>query len=247
VTLVAVTSVALEATVRALTASLGEAEFGTALLLSDRLPQAPLDPRIQWREIQPLKTRSDYSRFLLRELGNHITTSHALCVQWDGYVLNGKSWDPAFLNYDYIGAIWPQFRDERNVGNGGFSLRSRRLLKATTDLPYDGAEPEDVFICRSFRAALEQIGILFAPEAVAKRFAYERTAPSGNEFGFHGFFNLMTFLDPREATQLFRSLEGRLLSHSEHKELLLLALKRGYVGLALVILLRLLGQKQLMR
>jgi len=247
VTLVAVTSVALEATVRALTASLGEAEFGTALLLSDRLPQAPLDPRIQWREIQPLKTRSDYSRFLLRQLGNHITTSHALCVQWDGYVLNGRSWNPSFLNYDYIGAIWPHFRDGWNVGNGGFSLRSRRLLKATADLAYDTEQPEDVFICRTLRTALEQAGIRFAPEAIAELFAYERTKPTGNEFGFHGSFNLIRFLNPKKATLLFQSLEPRVLTRSEHKELLLLAIKRGYLGTALVILLRLLEQKQLMR
>jgi len=247
VTLVSVTSVALEATVRALTASLGQAEFGKTLLLSDHPPRFALDPRIEWRKIQPLKTHSDYSRFVLRELADHVSTSHALCVQWDGYVLNGGAWDPAFLDYDYIGAIWPQFRDEWNVGNGGFSLRSRRLLRAAADLAYDVAEPEDVFICRTLRTALEQAGIRFAPEVVAKLFAFERTSPTGKEFGFHGSFNLIRLLSSREATQLFQSLEPRVLTRSEHKELLLLAIKRGYVATALVILLRLLEQKQLMR
>ena len=247
VTLIAVTSVALDATVRALTASLDQAEFHKALLLSDRLPKEPLDTRIEWHQIRPLKTRSDYSRFLLHELVDYIHTSHVLCVQWDGYVLDGAAWEPSFLEYDYIGAIWPHFRDAWNVGNGGFSLRSRRLLRVTADLPYGGAEPEDVFICRSFRTALEQIGIHFAPEAVAKLFAYERTAPTGNEFGFHGSFNLIRFLEPKEATQLFQSLEARVLTHSEHKELLRLAAHRGYGGLALVILFRLLRQRLLIR
>jgi hypothetical protein len=245
VTLVAVTSVALEATARALAISLDKLEFAEALLLSDRLPKTPLDARIQWRQIQPLKTRADYSRFVLRQLAEHIATSHVLCVQWDGYVLDGSAWNPGFLDYDYIGAVWPHFSDGRNVGNGGFSLRSMRLLKAAADLQYDGAEPEDVFICRTSRTALEERGIRFAPATVAQLFSYERAAPTGGEFGFHGSFNLLHFLSRREATQLFHSLESKLLNRSEHMELLRSAVKRGYVGLTLVILLRLLRQRQL--
>jgi len=245
VTLIAVTSVALDATVRALTASLDQAEFHKALLLSDRLPKKPLDTRIEWHQIRPLKTRSDYSRFLLHELVDYIHTSHVLCVQWDGYVLDGAAWDPAFLDYDYIGAPWPHFERGRNVGNGGFSLRSRRLLNAVSEVAYASSEPEDVFICRSSRPTLEAIGMRFASPALAQMFSYERTPSNGREFGFHGSFNLIRYLSGNEATRLFRSLEARVLTHSEHKELLRLAAHRGYGGLALVILFRLLRQRLL--
>lgn len=247
VTLVAVTSVALEATVRALTVSLEQADFHRALLLSDRLPKQPLNPRIEWHQIAPLETRNDYSRFLLRDLVRYIDTSHALCVQWDGHVLNGEAWDPEFLHYDYIGAVWPQFRDNLNVGNGGFSLRSRRLLEALSEANYATSEPEDVFICRSLRPSLESVGVRFAEPAVAQRFAFERNSPHGGEFGFHGSFNLLRYLGGDEATRLFSSLESRVLARNEHKEILRLAVNRGYVGLAFVMALRLLRQRRLTR
>ena len=134
VSLVAVTSVALDATVDALRASMDQVDFGQVLLLSDMPPQTSTDPRIEWRRIERLGSSADYSRFMLRELGDHIATDHALCVQWDGFVLDGAAWDPAFLDYDYIGAVWPHFDDSHNVGNGGFSLRSRKLLEASRQI-----------------------------------------------------------------------------------------------------------------
>lgn len=238
VTLVAVTSVALEATVEALRASMRQASFGAVLLLSDQRPQH-LDPAIRWCRIERLNSRADYSRFMLRELVDHIQTHHALCVQWDGFVLNGASWDPQFLDYDYIGAVWPQFDDVHNVGNGGFSLRSRRLFEACRELPFDGREPEDVVIGRKFRSQLEDQGIRFAPESVAKRFAYERTTRTGTEFGFHGAFNLVDHVSPRRALRLFRAIERDMLAKNERRELMWWALRRGRMSLALELLRRL--------
>jgi hypothetical protein len=156
-----------------------QAEFGKVLLLSDQPPPAGADAAIAWRRIDRLASRACYSRFMLRELSSHIDTSHALCVQWDGFVLNGEAWDPAFLEFDYIGAVWPHFRDKHNVGNGGFSLRSRRLLAACGRLPFDGSVAEDLLISRVCRDRLEEEGIRFATEDVARKFAYERTAGTG--------------------------------------------------------------------
>jgi hypothetical protein len=162
-----------------------------------------------------------------------------LCIQWDGFVLRGEAWDPAFLDYDYIGAPWPHFRDAYNVGNGGFSLRSRRLLEACKELPFDRSELEDVLICRRWRPQLEQQGIRFAPERIAQRFAYERTIPTGDEFGFHGAFNLVPLLRPAEALRLFRSLEPAMLARSERWQLLRWAVRHGRLSLALEMLRRL--------
>jgi hypothetical protein len=237
VTLVAVTSVAIEATADALRKSMEQADFARVLLLSNRRPQVRLDG-INWIEIKALRSRADYSRFMLRDLFPHIATPHALCVQWDGFVINGAAWQSDFANYDYIGAVWPHFADEYRVGNGGFSLRSRRLLEACGALPFDGEQAEDLVIARHHRAYLEESGIRFAPESIAAEFAYERSASTGREFGFHGAFNLVRHLAPREALNVFRSLDPSMLTPSERLEVLRWALWRGRVRLAHAMLAR---------
>lgn len=239
VTLVAATSVAIEATVEALSSSMREVEFAEILLLSDRPPPSGSDQMIVWRRIDPITSREAFSRFMLQDLAGHIRTTHALCVQWDGFVLNGDAWDPAFLEYDYIGAVWPHLSAPYNVGNGGFSLRSRRLMEACRHLPFDGSEGEDVFIGRTCRARLEEEGLRFAPEAVARRFAYERTCPTGGEFGFHGAYNLVRLLPTSQALRLFRGLDPALLARNERIELLWWALTRRQLKLAAVMLRRL--------
>ena len=239
VTLVAVTSVAIGPTLEALRASMRQAQFGQVLLLSDEPPPGPRDSGIEWRRIDRLASKIDYSQFMLWQLAEHIATGHALCVQWDGFVLDGERWDPRFLQYDYIGAPWPHFRDGRNVGNGGFSLRSRPLLDACKRLPFDGTESEDVVISRLCRPLLEEQGMRFAPEPIARQFAYERSGPTGREFGFHGAFNLVRYLPPPDALQLFRSLEPKVLARTEHWELLRWAFAHARLKLALILLRRL--------
>jgi hypothetical protein len=125
------------------------------------------------------------------------------------------------------------------VGNGGFSLRSRRVLEASRELPLDPPLIEDVIICRRCRPDLERQGIRFAPEAVASRFSYERMPPRGDEFGFHGSFNLVRLLPADQALRLIRSLEPELLARSERWELLGWALRRGRFAFALEMLRRL--------
>lgn len=240
VTLVAVTSVALRATLDALRASMHQVDFGQVLFLSDRQPSES-EPAIVWQRIERLGSRADYSRFMLRDLAQRISTTHALCVQWDGFVVNGSAWDPRFLDYDYIGAPWPHFRDEHNVGNGGFSLRSRRLLEACRDLPFDGVQSEDIVIARLCRPKLEEQGIRFAPESVARRFAYERFSHTGREFGFHGAYNLVRYLSREKAVQLFQNLEPGMLARNERIEILRWAITRGRIGLATMMVARLLG------
>lgn len=230
VTLIAVTSVALNATVDALVASASSARFGAIRLLSDRRPHA-LPATVEWREIPALRSRQDYSRFILQDLHRHVDTPFALLVQWDGFVLDGQHWSKAFYDYDYIGAPWPQFDDGKTVGNGGFSLRSRRLLELTAQLPDNPDEAEDTFICRTHRELLEmRHGMRFAPEHVARQFAYERTPSSGREFGFHGVFNLVRLMPRAKFDDLVAGLEPGLLGRKEYRELLRYLLGRGRLG-----------------
>ncbi|MEQ1494630.1 MAG: DUF5672 family protein [Novosphingobium sp.] len=226
VTILTVTSVAKQATVTAMKASLQNVSFGAARFLSDQDPGPDLGC-IEWRKIEPLTSRNAYSRFMLRELGSHFSTKHLLIVQWDGYVLDAGNWDSSFLDYDYIGAPWPQFDDLHRVGNGGFSLRSRRLITALQDFSSDLELPEDVLIGRIWRERLQSdYGIKFAPEDLAQRFSYERTPRRGNEFGFHGVFNMPDIMAPEEVHAMLLGIERGVLGKQESNDLFCLALKR---------------------
>lgn len=236
VSLLAVTDVAHGATSRALAMSLRALRFDQVLFLSSRAP--PKGTPAQWRQIPPMGSRREYSRFMMHDLAAHIATPHVLCVQWDGYVIDAEKWDPAFLNYDYIGAPWPQFSDGMHVGNGGFSLRSQRLAEACRSLPITD-EPEDVAICRTHRPMLEQQGLQFAPEDVARRFAYERSEPTGTEFGFHGAFNMAHHLTSPALASLLADLEPEILNRREHFDILLPALARLDLRLARIVCRRL--------
>lgn len=233
VTLVAVTSVALEPTIRALQESMRMARFGSVLLISHRPPPRGSSAEIRWQEIEPITSRAHYSAFMLRDLHRHVRTSHALCIQWDGYVLDGGHWQDNFLTFDYVGAPWPHFGDGLTVGNGGFSLRSRRLMEATAHLDVPVGVAEDVAICRLRRRELEdRFNIIFAPEDVARQFAYERFEPRGEEFGFHGAFNMPDIVGGQEMRWVFSRIEPHLLTNLECRQLLRWALRHREARLA---------------
>lgn len=131
-----------------------------------------------------------YSEFMIKYLDQVIHTSHALVIQHDGYVLNWEAWKDEWLEYDYIGAPW-WYKDGKNVGNGGFSLRSKKLIRILAiDPKIELTHPEDHHICRTYRPYLEkEYGIKFAPEEVAKEFSIEGWKGDRNykgQFGFHG-------------------------------------------------------------
>lgn len=209
VTLCAATSVNVAATVSALQQSLDRADFADCLFFTEAdLPN--IDRRITIIRIAPFSSAADYSEFILTELGRFITTDHCLVVQWDGFVLDPGQWDPAFLQFDYVGAPWPQFDDGHDVGNGGFSLRSRKLLGACLDPRFARSHPEDLAICRVNRNLLEQKhGIRFADRGTAKRFSCERTSSREPTFGFHGIFNMIRLLGPDRFWQVYQSLDHK--------------------------------------
>lgn len=208
VTLCAATSVNVAATVHALEKSLARVDFADCILFTDATITPP-HPSIRTLPISQLNSAQAYSRFLLANLADHIETSHCLVIQWDGHVLDPQFWNPAFLDYDYIGASWPQFADSHNVGNGGFSLRSRGLLQACQTLRYDAAVPEDVVISRVHREWLEERGLRFAPCAVADRFSAERAGDVLASFGYHGVWHMPRILGVAGFWEIYRTLDER--------------------------------------
>jgi len=114
-----------------------------------------------------------YSHFMIKELNDYVQTDYVLIVHHDGFILNPDAWTDEFLQYDYIGAPW-RYKDDKNVGNGGFSLRSKKLLELLANDPYIlDTHPEDDRICRMYGDYLKSKGIRFAPEELAKKFSIE--------------------------------------------------------------------------
>ena len=169
--------------------------------------------------------RSDKNRFLLGDLHKYFETSHCLYVEADSFVVNANLWKEEFLEFDYIGAplpnkiqINPNLKKEgvsahnpnihepvnenivlnmkeNCVGGGGFSLRSRKLLKTVAKINYDSLKfpilNEDLIICHYLYKELIDKGIRFAPPKLAAQFAMEWDAlhlygqDVNSVFGFH--------------------------------------------------------------
>ena len=165
---------------------------------------------IEYIQAPPIKTTKDYSDLLLKGLRQYVTGLHVLVIQWDSFILHPELWINDFLQYDYIGAVWPHHPDTP-VGNGGFSLRSVKLLEALESPTITKRHPEDFCICVDNKATLEnQFGIRFAPTNVAEQFAVERSEwhPA---FGFHGFFNFYRALGDAELEQFLDILSSDYL------------------------------------
>ena len=218
-TLCAAASVNVRATVLALERCLDQVNFGECLFFTDS-DLCWADARIKRVPIGRLSSAAEYSEFILTRLVEFIRTPHCLIAQWDGFVIDGSRWDPSFLSYDYIGAPWPQFEDGHDVGNGGFSLRSRRLLEACRDRHFEVSHPEDLAICRLNRALLErEHGIRFPDRTVAAHFSFERTEPA-ETFGFHGVFNIIPLLGEHQFWALYEILDGKSTAFVDYWQLM---------------------------
>lgn len=165
------------------------------ILTTDNLNELSLNLiqkyNIKHTVIKKLGYPLEFSLFCLKDLYKYIKTDHCLLVQRDGYVLNGNLWNDKFLNYDYIGApCWDNL-----VGNGGFSLRSFKLLKTTADAPFELNEQshncEDMYICKTYRNYFLEKGINFAPVELARNFSMEcyNEHYKNSLFGAHRIYN----------------------------------------------------------
>lgn len=147
---------------------------------------------VQYIKITPL-TYTDYSIFVMSKLNNFVDTEFVLIVQSDGFVTNVNKFDPRFLNYDYIGAPWTDAKHYRSVkvGNGGFSLRSKKFLEVSQKYCPLVRFNEDVLVCILFRNIFLKHGIKYAPLELAAKFSYEtkdavKNVTMYDTFGIHG-------------------------------------------------------------
>lgn len=222
-----------------------------SLLLSPIKPEETPD-WVEHIEVKPFGYL-EYSLFILYSLSEFIHTEYALIVQDDGWVVSLNNWKNEFYNYDYIGAPvhlaritkdgssfyengfrWVEYVGKsgvtiENIYNGGFSLRSKRLLEAprkldlnfTVPIPdaYTGAPfslqwknleiLEDVWLCIVARKLLEADGLVFPNLEIAKAFSVEHKDSYLHEaeatpavFGHHSKVRKLTHLNPNQISYL---------------------------------------------
>lgn len=203
ITLIGITSIRLDQTIKALEYSCRGITFGKVKLVSDVKPLM-LPVGIRHEFCPKMSNIDEWNYAAIYELPKHVDTDFAILIHDNGFVVNPQAWRPEFLDYDFIGAPFPlptdnfSYRDVYGniirVGNS-VSLRSKKLL----DLPikenfewksFFGYTNEDGFICAHYRHKYEEAGCKFAPIEVAKYFSHEQPIPEtqGIEpFMFHNY------------------------------------------------------------
>ena len=206
VTLVSINTLNAEQSIKALEYSCKNINFSKVLLLSDKKYNHSY---IETKLITKINNIVEYNKFCISDLVNYIETDFCLIIQPDGFVLNEKMWDDEYLNYDYIGAPWNKFHSTEAilrcnlinyfniknipniVGNGGFSLRSKKILKEISILHKENFHiPEDNVFSVLYRKELAGKNIKIAPLSLSKKFSIEHILDDQHDltetFGFHG-------------------------------------------------------------
>jgi hypothetical protein len=203
VTLIAMTSVRIPETVKALEYSCREIEFGAVKIASDVKPD-DLPDYIQHEYTEKSSNINEWNYNIIYNLSKHVNTEFCILIHDNGFVVNPDSWKDEFLNYDYIGAPWPMPTDNfsyRDInGNiirqgNSVSLRSKKLLDIPIKLklewkPFYGYTNEDGFICVNYRHKYLEEGCKFADIDVAKYFSHESMIPEIQgikPFAFHNY------------------------------------------------------------
>ena len=152
-------------------------------------------------QLDSIKDINDWSKTIIYELPKYIDTDYCLLVHENGFVVNPESWNPEWLNYDYVGSPWPLPQDDYSYRDGegnivrvgnSVSLRSKKLMNliATKEWKsYYGFYNEDGFITCHHGKWLESQGCKIAPLEVAKFFGRELDMPENQDvdkpFIFH--------------------------------------------------------------
>jgi len=157
----------------------------------------------------------DYNTFILKNLSFHVNTEYVLIIQPDSMAISKELWDDNFFMFDYIGAE----TEVENVYNGGFSLRSKKLLEALLDPEVKVLEglrqgrlltyKEDVIITKYYRHFLEEFyNIKFCDTLTARKFSTDITHNSNSCFGFHGAHNSLKHMEFDKAVNFITTLHG---------------------------------------
>ena len=186
----------IENTIKAIYTSISEINFGKIKLITtkENIDKYHSDnPEIEFEEmVYDISDINTYNKYMIYELHNHVDTEFAMNIQDHGFIVNPSMWTYEFLEYDYIGAPWPGpiEQTEGRVGNGGFCIRSKKLIDFCKTIK---AEPghDDWTIGVVQNEYLKEQGFKFAPVQVAMKFSLESVISEcefdlTQTFGFHG-------------------------------------------------------------
>ncbi len=220
VDIVSINCVNPEESIKALDYSCNKIKFNNSYLLTDKKIQHGNHKLIY---VDKIKSISEYNNFCLKLNKFEFESDHILLIQDDGYVINAENWNNEFLKYDYIGAPWPNDQvwlekfiepslqnfvsdifNENRVGNGGFSLRSRKFLEYSENFTSCEGIGEDLFLTIiNYNKALDN-SIIFPDVEEALKFSTEfglfgkdkkkwlkyKYMKKITSFGFHGKMNI---------------------------------------------------------
>ena len=203
ITLVALTSVRLEQTIKALQHSSLKINFGDIKLLSNIKPDN-LPDNITHEYVPKCNNIDEWNYHIIYTLPKYIETDYIILIHDNGFIVNPEVWTDEFLKYDYIGAPWPLPKDDfsyRDINGevirqgNSVSLRSKKLLDVANKLDlewkaFHGFTNEDGFICVNYRHEYINEGCVFAPIDISCLFSKETELPENrgiNTFAFHNY------------------------------------------------------------
>lgn len=197
-------------TIKAIDFTCKDLEFADVKIISN----IKINDKYEHIHNNAVDTLIGYNEICINSLYDIVKTDFCLIVQWDGFVINPQLWKNEFFNYDYIGAPWDHAVSKNRIGNGGFSLRSKKFLEVSKSLKYEphnckwlydwqanyrDVAPEDWFICYNNYEYIVEQGVKFPNVKLASDFAIEYPVPchrfdkndisTYKSFGFHGNFN----------------------------------------------------------
>ncbi len=219
VDLVAISTNKVSETLKAIEYSTREFDFNNVYFFTNE----NIDTNFEIIKIPKFNNIIDFNNFTL-SLNNYVVSEFALLIQHDGHIVNPSNWKDEFLNFDYIGAPWPLDSkwnkrwdsypremaskiitnlSSNRIGNGGFSLRSKKFLEYASGFKKDFFEngvPEDIFLnvynydlAKDFGINYPSISTAldFSCETPLKKSDYSKVKKyhfynKNNHFGWHG-------------------------------------------------------------
>ena len=194
VTLVAMTSVKISETIKALEFSCRGVKFGKVKLVSDIKPDN-LPDYIQHEYTERMNNIDEWNYSSIYKLGKHIDTEFVMLIHDDGFVINPDSWRDDFLDYDYVGAPWKIPINGEYVGNGGLSLRKKsKMLEIVNNCKVKDENNNYLMEDRVFSYSCNNIPVYKPSEEEASQFSIEGVI-SNKSFGLHKSYD---YLDKNE-------------------------------------------------
>lgn len=215
VTLLFVETRAHKVTKRVIDDCIARVNFGDILIFTDKPDLIPI-PGARYIAVPDFPNKVEAGRFYYSKAMAHVETDFALMLEWDAGIFDETKWLPEFFSYDYIGAPWPYTisRGRFDVGNGGFTLMSKKLGHFICQHAQDFPCVTDMDVCKKYREQYENAGFVWPNSDLASCFAWELGERNPNHFGYHGAFTWPDLLPMEEVVERAKlMLESNYLTH----------------------------------